>query len=88
MTNMKIETYTVIAPAHWASALVNGDYSGIECENECQRISDFEESLLPGSITGDVSEPCFIGSARWATDTPDELAGDYCEYTVIKAVEG
>jgi len=78
----KISTYQVIAPAQWASALINGDYSGIECENECQRVSKFEDSLLPDNII-DCGEPYFIGSARWSTDTPDELGGDYCEYTVI-----
>jgi len=83
----KISTYQVIAPAQWASALINGDYSGIECDRECERVSQFEGSLLPDSII-DCSEPYFIGSPRWSTDTPDELGGDYCEYTVIKALEG
>lgn len=35
---MKTETYTL--PAHWASALINGDYSGLTDE-ECADIDAF-----------------------------------------------
>ena len=82
MTMPKISTYTVTAPAHWASALINGDYSGIDCETEFKRISDFEDSLYPDHITDD-GEVDFISCPRLNSDTPDQLAGEYCEYTVL-----
>jgi len=80
---MTVETYEVKAPAHWASALINGDYTGIECDRECERISSFEESLYPGHIVDCEQESEFIWQPRWRTDSPDELAGDYLTYTVL-----
>jgi len=77
-----VETYVVTAPAYWASALINGDYSGIDCGQECERIVDFEGSLCPGVITS-CDEPEFLSCPALQSDTPGELAGDYCQYTVI-----
>ena len=82
---MNIYTWKVIAPAHWAVALIYGDFSGIESDEECERIETFLDELRPGTVTADVSEREFM--PPHLTDTPDELAGDYCEYTVIKAVK-
>jgi hypothetical protein len=34
-------TYDYVLPAHWAPALINGDFTGIECDSECRIIQSF-----------------------------------------------
>jgi len=75
----KIETMEVIAPAPWATALVYGDFSGIEDDAECERVEAFMDAL-PGPVVDAEGEPEF--RAAYGTDTPNELAGDYLTYTV------
>jgi len=81
MSNFQV--MQVIAPSHWASALVNDDYTGIDCDNECERIQAFIETL-PGNVV-DCNELGFMLS--YGTDTPSELAGDYCEYSLLVNIE-
>lgn len=69
----------VIAPAHWAPALINGDYSGIETESEDLSIQRFEDSL-DGNVVDVLGEPEFM--SPHFTDTPSQLAGDYIRYVV------
>ena len=71
---------TFIAPAHWASALINGDYSGIDDPQECKIIRRCE-AQLSGRISDALGEPEFMSPHR--TDTPDQLAGDYLIYVVL-----
>ena len=75
----KIETTEVVAPAPWASALVNGDFTGIEDDAECKRVEAFMDAL-PGPVVGVIGEPEF--RPAYGTDTPDELAGDFLTYIV------
>jgi len=75
-----IDVMEVIAPAQWATALVNGDFSGIEDDSECERIEAFMDSL-PGHVVDVVGEPEFRRS--FGTDTPGELDGDFLTYTVL-----
>jgi DNA repair protein RadC len=44
-----IATESFIAPAHWATALMYGDYTAIDDDNEAERIERFEASL-PGPV--------------------------------------
>jgi len=76
----KVETMEVIAPARWATALVYGDFSGIEDDAECERVEAFMRELL-GPVVDAIGEPEF--RAALGTDTPHELAGDYLKYTVL-----
>ena len=78
-TMAKVKTMEVIAPAPWASALVNGDFSGIEDDRECDRVEAFMDAL-PGPVVDSIGEPEF--RTAYGTDTPDELAGDFLTYTV------
>ena len=71
---------TFIAPAHWASALINGDYSGIDDDKECETITRCE-AQLNGHISDALGEPDFMSPHR--TDTPDHLAGDYLIYVLL-----
>lgn len=75
------EIYTMTVPAHWASPLINGDYSGVEDEQECERIEQFERKLLPGNIVGCSETDEF---RTHSVDTPSEPAGMYCEITVME----
>ena len=70
---------TFIAPAYWAPAMVNGDYSGIDDEQERQDVG-YYHSNLDGPISDVLAGPTFMSPA--GTDTPDQLAGDYCVYLV------
>jgi hypothetical protein len=44
---MKIETDTVTLPSYWASALINGDYSGLN-DNESSRCDAAVDELARG----------------------------------------
>lgn len=73
---MAIRTDSFLAPAHWATALLYGDYSAFD-DSEAARIERFE-AALPGPVT-DVINVGFMSA--FGTDTPDQLAGNYAEYT-------
>jgi len=73
------EIIKVVAPAYWASAIINDDFTGIDSEAECERVEAFIDSL-PGNVV-DCDDLGFMLS--YGTDTPSELAGDYCEYSVV-----
>lgn len=73
-----IATETLVAPAHWASALVNGDYTGLSDEDA--RAASYFELNLPGPVTSVESVGIMHGRV---TDTPDQLDGDYAAYTCV-----
>lgn len=74
----------VIAPSHWASGLINNDWSSLSLsddgEAEYERAMAFVDSL-PGPVVGLPEELGFKATPYW-TDTPDELAQDFSRYTV------
>lgn len=74
----------VIAPSHWASGLINNDWSSLSLsddgEAEYERAMAFVASL-PGPVVGLPEELGFKATPYW-TDTPDELAQDFSRYTV------
>lgn len=80
-TMADIEVMEVTAPAVWATALVNGDFSGLEDDAECERVQAFVDSL-PGPVV-DMPEELGFRHSGFGTDTPDELGGDYCLYSVL-----
>jgi hypothetical protein len=45
-----METLTYKLPAHWASALINGDYSGLEEQDEEQLMRVIAGENLPDPI--------------------------------------
>ena len=60
-----IKTGTVTAPAHWASALINGDLSSLN-DDAINRFEAWNESLLPAYVVdvvrndnGEAQEPWF-----------------------------
>lgn len=72
---MKIETYTL--PAFWASALVNGDFSGLEPGDEKILDAWFDARPELGGCLSCSEEPEF----RKHHDAPDVLACDCLEFS-------
>jgi len=73
---MTTETY--ILPAYWASALINGDESGME-ESDIARMDNWLNKNNPGSCIG-CSEEQYFKHSNDATN----LGGDVLEYTFAK----
>lgn len=78
-----IKTFTAILPAHWASYLINGDATsfslyGDEGDAEIERIDQWcaENSGYCLDVSEEVS---FM--PRGSLDCPNELPGDYAEFT-------
>lgn len=57
----KTDIYT--APAEWACALVNGDYSGLDA-NEAAACRAWQESILPARVVATEGLPRFTSSYR------------------------
>ena len=72
---MKVETYTL--PAHWASALINDDSSGMS-DDEIDALNNWYESNNPGYCTGCSDEPLIV---RF-----DGLITECLEFTFTKPV--
>ena len=74
---MNTMTYTL--PAHWASVLVNGDYSGLSDEDEVE-LSRWMDWHAPGHLL-DVGSAAFFA---WRHDaSPAVAACDCLEYTFV-----
>lgn len=61
MAKLKVDTIT--APALWAPALINGDYSSLDTE-ECRHIAAWVKTNLPGYVVSiaNTEEPRFTWS--------------------------
>ena len=72
------ETTTERLPSHWASALINGDWSSYS-EEECEGLQSFIANELNGLDCIDVADDASFQQApsyyRWL------LAGDYSTFT-------
>ena len=75
---MLLEKFTL--PSYWASALINGDESGLE-DSEIAEIDSFINWLLQSydcAFCVDCSEESFFTRYH---DAPNNLASDCLEYT-------
>ena len=77
---MKSDTYT--APAAWASALVNGDYSGLD-DADTLACRAWQESILPAEVVGTKGEPRFTWRYRLYGGLYD--SGDVLDYQTLEA---
>ena len=87
MTSSTIQTQSMHLPNFWASALINGDYSGLEPEDE-KKLNDFieywKEDLIIDSVNIESDEnACFESHFMKYHDASNlgVLACDCCEYT-------
>lgn len=81
---MALQTITGVAPSHWASALINGDWSAISTEESIQ-VSRFRDWLLSGDSRGSVvscSEESFFAHRHDATQF-GVLAADCVTYQAL-----
>lgn len=79
------ETTEVTGPAHWASALINGDRSGLDA-NEIDELDQWcEQNLQGGWDVIDVGEPYFTNN--WQLHNPfgdpKIRGGDVADYTIM-----
>lgn len=95
---MACEVSSVTLPSYWASALVNGDYSGFDDDAEMQRCQDAEAALAKDGWsvcgvdddedTGEMQEPRFTWS-YYLYDVgcdPKIRGGEVLDYTIIRSV--
>lgn len=81
-----ITTRTITAPAAWASALVNGDFSGLDADEStaCSRWKQRELSIGESVVSAvDDAEPRFTKSFRLYGG--DAEGGDVIDYVVLSA---
>lgn len=88
-----IETDTITLPAAWASALVNGDYTGFwdgeyGAAAEAARCEAAEVELANAgwSIVDAPGEPYFTWSYRLYDSGADCTGGDVLDYTILRAI--
>lgn len=85
-----LEVNTVTLPAYWASALVNGDFSGLDeverqrCEHAITALHDDGWSVVS---TADDSEPRFTWSYQMYDPEADCQGGDVLDYVAHRQVE-
>lgn len=84
----KIESLTVVAPAHWVFPIAYDDWESLS-NRECKAVCEWLDSLseIPGFLSvcmGD-SEPWFdVWLGDWGQ--PGVKAGDVCEYIVLVSI--
>jgi hypothetical protein len=78
--NQRRESDSITFPAYWASALINGDYSGMD-EAESAQCKRAEKKLaLQGWSVVSVGDSYFTNS--YASDSP--FSGDVADFTIVK----
>lgn len=77
----KLETYAATLPSHWASALINGDRSGMSDEDEKEL-----DRVLELNPQWNMPVDCEDVGFCWRHDASDfgVLAGDCCEFTYLE----
>ena len=71
-----METVNLILPAHWASALVNADYTGME-DHEIVEVDTWQNSNTHNSPLAVSAEPEFVAYH----DAVNVLPAECLEYT-------
>ena len=85
---MAIETDTITLPEYWASALINGDYSGLEPDEKrrCkQAVADLAKDGWRIVSTMDDAEPRFTRSYGLYDPLGTASAGSVLDYCALKA---
>lgn len=77
----RFEEITYILPVYWASAIINGDDSGLS-EEDIQQLNDWSEKEGHPNIVS-VGEESYFSHSNDATN----LGGDVAEYTAPVEIE-
>ena len=82
---MALKTDTVTLPAYWASALINGDFTGIESDAEAARIEAvMDEFATKGwHIVGCEDDARFTWSYRLYDPGADCSGGEVLDYDIL-----
>ncbi|WP_048647514.1 hypothetical protein [Nitratireductor soli] len=73
-----MKTITLTAPSHWASAIINGDYSGLDEED----VSALNSFLALQGVSFSDALTCEDAGFRWRHDASPAVGGADCqEYT-------
>lgn len=75
-----MQTLTVIAPSHWASALINGDSSGLEPRDEKALARFLKRQGLQAAQCADCED---YGFTQWHDASNECLACDCQTYTFL-----
>lgn len=76
-----MQIYTLTAPSHWASYLINGDYSGLEINEP----NDIRAWLSTYGLTPENCVDCEDAGFKWKHDASSyALASDCQLYTFHK----
>ena len=67
-------TYTL--PAYWAPAVINGDYSGLTLDEECE-VNDWLNEHIPYDCSASVSSETFFAHRNDANN----MGADCAEFT-------
>ena len=76
-----MKTETAVWYSYYASALINGDVSGLT-EDEVLAVEAFERAV-GGRIVACGEDTWFGRPDSWLPDVCGTLAGDVCEYTIL-----
>jgi hypothetical protein len=81
-----IETDTVTLPSYWASAIINGDYSGMTDDEEARCQHELDKLADEGWDVVDCTEEStrFTWSYRLYDTLADCSGGEVMDYTVIR----
>ena len=78
MSEARVKTTTFDLPSHWAGALINGDYSGLDNSDERELRSFLRKNPDANGITADVKDLGFKTS-----NDANRLGGDVSRFTAI-----
>ena len=90
---MAIETDTITLPSYWASALVNGDYSGLSDDSEVKRVNATIDRLAADGWhvvstadddDGNSVEPRFTWHYRLYDPGADCSGGEVLDYVLLR----
>lgn len=88
-----IHVDTVTAPAHWASALINGDWSDLDGD-EAARCSRFIDWIKPARVvsirddeySAESMDPYFVRNMSLYAPSAPALGGDVLDYVTYEIV--
>lgn len=82
----RLKTGSITLPSYWASALINGDYSGLEGDEDSRCAKAERKLALQGWSIVDVGESYFTNSYYIYDPDSGYSGGSVADYTLIERV--